>query len=407
MLRPVFQALEEALRGSDPAMPAPLTEAAVAAHVRPLFQKVLARDEIYLANHSLGRPLDLTAQDVQEALGAWYSDMDGAWEAWMKEIQAFRARTAKLIGAPRADCIAPKTSAGQGLRTILNASPPGMRVVTTRGEFDSIDFILRVYAQSGRIDLRMVEPDAEGRFQTERLLAELGEAPGLIVVSQVMFGTGQVVTGLEALIAEAHARGARVLLDLYHAVGVLPLDIAALEADFAIGGSYKYLRGGTGACWLYLHPRHLDGSLLPLDTGWFAKEDPFGYERHDPPRFASGGDAFLESTPPVLPFYQARAGQELTLALGISRLRAYSLAQQRELVAALAEYGIPATGGREDHGAFVVVRHPEAPLLAARLKERGINTDARGQALRLCPDLLTTSAELRKAAQGLASAWSG
>lgn len=399
MIRPAFQALQAALPAD-----VPLTEEDLVAHVHPLFSRVLARDEIYLANHSLGRPLDMTATDVQEALETWYRNLDGAWEDWLDEIQAFRTRTAALIGASRPDCIAPKTSAGQGLRTVLNASPMGMRVVTTRGEFDSIDFILKVYAQHGRIDLRVVEPDADGRFHVGALQDAMGDAPGLYVVSMVMFGSGQVVTGLDALAAHAHARGAKVLLDLYHAVGVLPLDVATLDADFAIGGSYKYLRGGTGACWLYLHPRHLDGSMVSLDTGWFAKREPFGYERHDPPLFGPGGDAFLESTPPILPTYQARAGQELMLALGVARLRAYSLAQQRELVAALEAEGIAAVGGREDHGAFVVVSHAKAPDLAKRLKALGINTDARGTSLRLCPDLLTPSADLRKAARCLAQA---
>lgn len=402
MIRPIFQALQASLSSSET-----LSEVDLVTHVHPLFSRVLSRDEVYLANHSLGRPLDQTALDVQEAMDTWYRNLDGAWDDWLKELQAFRTRTAQLIGAPRPDCIAPKTSAGQGLRTLLNALPLGIRVVTTRGEFDSIDFILKVYAQQGRIDLKVVEPDAEGRFHAEALLEALGDEPGLIVVSMVMFGSGQVLTGLDGLISQAHARGAKVLLDLYHAVGALPVDISRLDADFAIGGSYKYLRGGTGACWLYLHPRHLDGSLVPLDTGWFAKREPFGYERHDPPLFGPGGDAFLESTPPILPFYQARAGQEFTLALGIDRIRAHSLAQQRELVALLEAEGIAAVGGGEDHGAFVVVTHPEAPELARRLKAIGINTDARGTSLRLCPDLLTRSDDLRKAVRCLAQSWLG
>ena len=46
----------------------PLTEEGLRAHIFPLFSRVLTRDEIYLANHSLGRPLDCMADDVREAL---------------------------------------------------------------------------------------------------------------------------------------------------------------------------------------------------------------------------------------------------------------------------------------------------------------------------------------------------
>jgi kynureninase len=49
-------------------------------NLRQRFSRVLERDEIYLANHSLGRPPDRMAEDVRAALDAWYRDMDGAWQ---------------------------------------------------------------------------------------------------------------------------------------------------------------------------------------------------------------------------------------------------------------------------------------------------------------------------------------
>ena len=66
------------------------------------------------------------------------------------------------MGAPRADCVVPKTSAGQGLRAVLNTYDTVPRVVATRGEFDSLDVILREYARRRRIALSFVEP-ATGR----------------------------------------------------------------------------------------------------------------------------------------------------------------------------------------------------------------------------------------------------
>jgi len=374
----------------------PLTEAGIQTHVAPLFARVLERraTAIDLANHSLGRPLDATAADIAEAVSLWQQRLGDAWDAWLEQRDAHRARFARLLGAPRDDCVVPKTNAGQGLRAILNSYQTMPRVVATRGEFDSIDVILRHYARRGRIVLSLVEPREDGRFVADDLLAATREGADLVVVSQVVFNTGQVLPELPALIAAAHAGGARVLLDVYHSLGVLPVDLAALDVDFAIGGSYKYLRGGPGACFLYLHPRHLDGSLTTLDTGWFAKREPFTYQRPDPPQFAAGGDAFLESTPAILPWYQARAGQVFTLAIGVERLREYSLAQQRRLVALLHERGVDAEGGTRDRGAFVIIQDPHAVELALVLQERGVHGDARGSYLRLCPDVLTTDAEL-------------
>jgi len=386
----------------------PLDEAAIKRHIAPLFSCVLANERVYLANHSLGRPLDAMANDVAEATSLWYTSLGDAWDPWLDERQAFRARLASLVGAPRADCVVPRTSAGQGLRSVLNALPGKPRVVSTRGEFDSIDVILKQYAALDRINLRWVEPDAEDNLSLESLIESVDRGGAdLVVVSQIMFMTGQIVeglnnTGIDTLARACHQHGARLLLDSYHAVGVIAVDVAKLQADFMIGGSYKYLRGGPGACYLYISPAALESGLRPLDAGWFANSDTFAYRRPELPVLKSGGDAFLDSTPPVLTWYQARSGQEFTLAMGVERLRAYSLAQLHALRAYLADAGVDRViGGDLVHGAFLAIRLPNAMELSAELEREGIVCDARGQWLRLCPDCLTRDEELRRAAAAL------
>jgi kynureninase len=371
-------------------------------HIAPLFSRVLASNTIYLANHSLGRPLDAMADDVAEATAGWYSKLGDAWDAWLEERQAFRTRMATLIGAARPDCVVPKTSAGQGLRTVLNALPGKPRVISTRGEFDSIDVILKQYAALERIELRWVEPHVDGDFAIEPVLDAVNDGAELVVISQVMFMTGQIVRGLDTLAKACHRRGTRLLVDSYHAVGVVPMDVVELGADFVIGGSYKYLRGGPGACFLYIAPAVLEGGLRPLDIGWFANADSFGYQRPELPVLSHGGDGFLESTPPVLTWYQARSGLEFTLAMGVQRLRAYSLKQLNALRGYITDAGINTVkGGDEDHGAFLAIRLANAMEFPARLQREGIICDARGQWLRLCPDCLTRDEELRCAAATL------
>ena len=375
---------------------AALNEALIAQSIRPLFSRALASGRpIYLANHSLGRPPDRVVEDVQRALDAWYRDMGEAWDEWLAARDRFRALTAQLVGAPSGDSVIPKTSAGQGLRAVLNLFDAPIRVLSTDSEFDSIDFILRVYRDKGRIELTTVPARAEALID-----AMHAGPPQLVVVSTVLFRSGEIVAGIEDVVRSARAAGASVLLDVYHHAGVLPLDLAALDADFAVGGSYKYTRGGPGACWLYVHPRN--HSRRTLDTGWFAKDDPFGYERPDPPRFAPGGDAWMESTPPVLAPVQALAGLEFTNAIGAVRLREYHLAQKERFAAQLAQRGLRVEGAGPQFGAFLSLAHPEATRLSAELMRRGVKTDARGDRLRLCADLLNTDDELAAASQAVA-----
>lgn len=395
--------------------PGPLTESGLREHVWPLFSRMLQANEareIYLANHSLGRPLDQTANDVAEALSIWFSKLDGAWaeNAWPAEMKAFRTRVAQLLGLSSGENVVAKTSAGQGLRAVLNALPVEgairpLNIVSTRGEFDSVDFILKTYAKKDRAVISWVDPEhvefGVPLYSAESVLDTITDSTDLVVLSMVAFSTGQLMPGLEAIINRAHEVGAFVLADVYHAAGVIPVNMEALGIDFVIGGSYKYIRGGPGACWLAIHPRVLGLELRTLDTGWFAKKSPFSYDRSDDPELAEGGDGWLESTPAVVTAYQASAGLRLTLALGVDRLRDYNLTQQQVLRDAFRDQGVfcyePAD--TEQFGAFMLLPTDHPKDLCLSLHKAGVNTDARGATVRFGPDLLNSVAELVRAAE--------
>jgi len=385
----------------------PLTEAALARHVHPLFSRVLRRAEIYLSNHSLGRPPDQTALDLAEFAESWTRDMDDAWPAWLHAQGQVRAMIARLIGVSRPDAVVPRVSAGQGLRAVLNSLNGVPRVLASRGEFDSVDFILKAYHARGRAVVNFVELDERRMVSPARVVDTLntGKPHALVIVSQIYYLSGQVLDGLEAIVRAARARGTLVLIDMYHAMGVVPCAFESLGADFAIGGNYKYTRGGPGAGWLAVHPRHLSPGPTEapptLDTGWFAKEGTFGFERPEAPLTSAGGDAWLECTPAPVLAYQARAGLEFVLAIGVGRLREYSVGQQEFLAAELARRAVP-IDRIEPRGAFLLMPCADAPAMVMRLKRAGVNTDSRLGRVRLCPDVLNTREELARAAEIIA-----
>lgn len=397
--------------------PGPLSERGLVEHVHPLFARTLRRNasEIYLANHSLGRPLDQTASDVAGALDLWYENMDAAWEDWLAERDAYRVRIARLIGRADPRAVIPKTSAAQGIRAIINALPSQVpNVVATRGEFDSIDFVLKAYAHRGRARVRWVPCDEHARFDADRIIGAVKPGTDLVVVSHVFFATGQILQGLERIVAHAHGLGARVLIDAYHSAGVLPVEMDRLGCDAMIGGNYKYTRGLAGACWLALSDAMLTPGGVPspdqpapIDTGWFAKAEPFAYHRTELPEYAAGGDGWLEATPPILTYYQARAGLELTLAIGTDRLRDYSLRQLAFLRSRLEAAGVATTSINSEpdaNGAYLLIPTEDGRAAIDRLKAAGVNADARPSPagapwfVRLCPDILNTEAELAEAA---------
>ena len=174
------------------------TKRSCAAHIAPLFSRVLAaqRDRIYLANHSLGRPLDATADDVREGLAAWYARHGRRVGRLGGEMAAYRARLAALIGAPRADCIVPKTSAGQGLRAVLNTydTRAARGGHARRVRFARRDPARVRAARAHRAHVRRAATPT-GCSRRTTCCAAIGRGADLVVVSQVMFQTGPGAAG--------------------------------------------------------------------------------------------------------------------------------------------------------------------------------------------------------------------
>ena len=372
-----------------------LTEGRVAQHLRPLFSRTLSVDRVYLANHTLGRPLDQTEDDIAEGARLWGEQLRSAWDGWLAEERAYRGALAGLLGIEEASRVVPKVSAGQALRTVLHTLPFGATVLTTEAEFASVAVVLAQFQALGRLRMVRAAPvlDALGRA--------LGEHPEteLVVVSQVFYADGRVFEGLAELSRLCRRAGAALLVDCYHALGVLPFTMAELGCDYVIGGCYKYLRGGPGAAFLALAPDVED--RRPLDTGWFALANERSVWGDGGPALRAGGDAWLDGTPAVLPYYAARAGLAFTAAIGVSRLRAYSLEQLGALQAMLAARGIVAEGADAAHGAFLTVRMERAGEMVNALARHGIVVDAREGLLRICPDVLTTSEEMERVAEVL------
>jgi kynureninase len=334
----------------------------------------------------------------------------------MTAIDDFRRLVGELIGCERADAVVPKLTAGAGLRAVLNALSDGgrvPRVVTTAHEFDSTDFILRTYRAKGRASVSFVGPSGEMRgvpwYGAGDLLGSIDDRTDLVCLCHTVFRTGQAMPGVGEVIERAHACGALVLLDSYHAMAIRPMESFGGEGpqpDFVTGGCYKYARGGTGACFLAVHPRLLDGAdrLTTLDTGWFAKKDTFSYRRTEEPELSAGGDAWLESTPSVLPMFQALSGLEFCREIGTDRLWAYNLRQQAGLREAMRGRGLEPVEPPDEEamGPFTLLPSEDAPALCEALKKHGVNTDARGGFVRFGPDVLNTGAELEYAAEACA-----
>ncbi len=92
----------------------------------------------------------------------------------------------------------------------------------------------------------------------------------LVLLSHILWNTGQVLP-LAEMVAACHSYSSqqpvRVLVDAAQSVGVLPLNLTELQADFYAFTGHKWWCGPEGVGGLYVRPEARD-SLSPTFIGW-------------------------------------------------------------------------------------------------------------------------------------------
>ncbi len=301
-------------------------------HLREQF--VLPEGVIYLDGNSLGAMPRSAQQRVAHAVSAeWGQGLIRSWNTagWFDMPQRLGNKIAGLIGASP-DTVVATDSTSVNLFKVLSAAlhisaqdAPQRRVVLS----ERINFPTDLYiaeALCKERGLRLVLTDADD------LAAQLqGGDVAVLLLTHVNYRTGAMFD-MAGLTAAAHHAGALTVWDLAHSAGAVPLQIAAANADFAVGCGYKFLNGGPGApAFVWVHPRHTDRFWQPL-AGWFGHAAPFAFTPGYAP--AAGIARYLCGTPPVLSMTALDCGLDSVLAAGdavsgqdvMTALRAKSLA---------------------------------------------------------------------------------
>ena len=292
----------------------------------------------------------------------------------------------RIVGAPAGSTVMHQnvSIAEAVVLSCFSPAPERNRVVYERGNFPSVRYL---YQAQRDLEVVVCEND-------EEVAAAIDERTLLVPISHVLYKSGEI-QDVEAIVARAHEFGSHVILDAYQSAGIVPLDVTALDVDFAVGGSVKWLCGGPGNGWLYVRP-DLAERLEPAYTGWQAHEAPFAFEEEM--RYAAGAARFLTGTPNVPALYAATPGYDLIEEIGVARIRENSL-RQTELLIGLAEaagFGIASPREPERRGGTVTVDVDEFPAVHKELTERQILCDFRpGAGIRLGPHYYTSDAELR------------
>ena len=355
----------------------------------------------YLVSNSLGAMPRSVGERLAEYAREWATRGVRAWaERWWEMPVAVGDEIAPLIGAGAGEtAMVPNVSMAQAqVLSALDYSPPRDTIVMTALDFPSVRYVYDSLA--ARLGARIVVvPSDDGiGVSEERLLAAIDERTRLVAISHVLFRSAYVMD-VARVATHAHAMGALVSLDAYHSVGVLPVDVQTLGADFLTGGVLKWLCGGPGGCFLWVRPE-TSATLAPALTGWQAHRHPFAFEPEM--EYADAAWRWLGGTPVIPALFAATEGPRIVREAGIEAVRAKSVRQTERLIA-LADargYAVAAPRDPDRRGGTVAFDVPHAREVSRALLARDVLVDYRpGAGIRVAPHFYTSDAELEAAVE--------
>ena len=328
------------------------------------------------------------------------ASFDGQVECWQDAATFADRKWDKVMGEvwPRAQAeVAAELSSGDPSAIVFaanthdflirlapacpRADPRALRVLTSDGEFHSARRQFARWAEDGWFHLDTVP-------LADLLATARCGNHDLVLVSQILFGSGEMFETVEQLAALARPDGPWVVIDGYHSFMALPTPFSetAAASAFFLAGGYKYAMAGEGMGLMHCPPGF--GPRPPV-TGWYAEfEDltlPPGRTAYAPDAMRFMGATFDPSS--LYRFLHVRrmlAAEGLTTAV----ISAHVAALHAELLDALAGTPLadadllnPLDGA--PHARFLALRHPRAAEWCDTLMREGVVTDVRGDVLRL------------------------
>lgn len=363
----------------------------------------------YLISNSLGAMPRGVYDKLREYADTWAKLGVRAWgtpafdnATWWNLKGAVGDKIAPLMGAPAGSVLVHENAsiANSILLSALDFSDSRRdKIVVSDMDFPSDVYTIK--AMLPQMEIVTVRTRDGITLDTDALLDAIDERTRLVSLSHVLFKSAYILPAA-AIIEKAHAVGAQVLLNGYHSVGVIPVDVTALNVDFYIGGTLKWLCGGPGGVFMYIRPDLLP-TLQPKITGWFAHAKPFAFQetlelRDDAYRLANG-------TPAIAALYAIQPGVEIIAQVGMDNIRQKSIRQTRLIIdlADNAGYEVVSPRADEQRAGTVTIRSPEAYAVSREMLARNIVIDYReGAGIRIAPHFYNSDDEIHQTMRAIA-----
>jgi selenocysteine lyase/cysteine desulfurase len=308
-----------------------------------------------------------------------------------------RALFARLVGAD-ADGVAiiPSASYGVALAAANLPVAAGQRILMLEDQFPSNLYVWRELA--ARADAALVTIPRPADFDwTAAVLAELDERTAVVALPHAHWTDGGLVE-LARIGGRARDVGAALVVDGTQSVGAYPFDVNAIQPDFLICATYKWLLGPYSLGFLYAAPHRRAGR--PLEWNWITRagsEDFAGLVNYRD-EFQPGArryDVGERSNFALIPM--ATAALEQILEWNVDEIAATLRAMTDDIAHRAAALGLKAAPASLRASHLIGLRAQSLPAdLPARLAQSQVYVSVRGDSVRVSPHLYNTPADIER-----------
>lgn len=192
----------------------------------------------------------------------------------------------------------------------------GDEIILTELEHHANIVPWQLLAQQTGAVIRVVPIDDRGELRLDEFARLLGPRTRFVSVAHVSNALG-TVNPVEQIIALAHARGVPVLVDGAQSTPHLPVNVAALDADFYVFSAHKIF-GPTGIGALYGKAAHLE-AMPPWQGGGHMIRDV----RFEQTVYQNAPEKFEAGTPDIAGVVGLGAAIDFLHQVGLPAIAAY------------------------------------------------------------------------------------
>jgi len=354
-------------------------------------------------NHAGVCPLPRVAADALRKYAQQAQEVAYIETGWYRDIEKLRALAAKLINADSEE-IAFIKNTSEGLATVANGVDwrVGDRIVTTAVEYPANIYPWMDVAARYGVELVMVdEKDVNGRRMVpmDELLRQIQHPrTRLMALSHVEFASGQR-HDIATIGKVCREQGKLFCVDAIQSLGVLPVDVQAMNIDYLSADGHKWLLGPEGAGIFYCR-RELLPQTRPLIVGWMNVINQDEYGSYDF-TFKSDARKFECGSYTVATLLSLKAAVELLMETGIEAIADRTKLLTNRLIAGLEFKGYEIVSLRENEQwsgivSFTSSRHDHAEIVRMLRNKHQIEIALREGRLRCSPHFYNTEEQIAR-----------